>query len=577
VVFIKTEHADVLIIGSGGAGLRAAIELADKKVDVLVVGKCKKRDAHTILATGGINAALGTMDKEDSWQLHAADTIRDGCFINDTDAVINLCKSAPSAVEELAKWGVDFHREKNGKITQRFFGAASYRRACFVGDHTGREILNALVDQVEKRKIRFKSELYIFSLLTHQGKANGALGLDIKSGKIILIHAKIILLATGGHSRMFSRSSSRWWENNGDGIALAHQIGAQFQDMEMFQFHPTGMLYPKEAEGVLVTEAVRGEGGILLNAKGERFMKAYDPKRGELSARDIVARAIYAEVQAGRGTHHGGVWLDISHKPKEVILKRLPKMVKQFKTFAHIDITKQKMEVGPTAHYSMGGLVVDHSTGQTSIPDLYALGEVTGGVHGANRLGGNSLAEIIVFGKKTGAEIANQLKKKTWTPLDKKMIIKETKELERLLKGKQGRNPLEVKKEIQQMMWMHAGVVRNEKGLLQALKAIEWYRKISLKVKGSLKRNMFLLAALDVKNMLPTCEMILKSALARKESRGAHYRSDYPATEPAWKKNVVCMPTKKGVEITAKSIKDVPLDVQYYIDNHPHTQTNLLE
>ena len=285
------------------------------------------------------------MDPKDSWQLHAADTIRDGSYINDTKGVELLCKNAPKAIEELSKWGAKFAREKNGKITQRFFGAATYRRACFVGDVTGKEILNVLVNQSLKRKIRFESEVYIFSLLTSNEKVNGAIGLNIKNGNILVFHAKIVVLAAGGHSRMFSRSSSRFWENNGDGVALAYGCNAKFMDMEMFQYHPTGMVYPPEAEGVLVTEAIRGEGGILTNSKGEHFMKKYDPERMELSARDIVARAIYMEVELGKGTKHGGVWLDISHKPKSYILKRLPKMYKQFKKYAKIDTSKQKMEV----------------------------------------------------------------------------------------------------------------------------------------------------------------------------------------------------------------------------------------
>ena len=422
---MKTEKSEVLIIGSGGAGLRAAIELHDNKKDVLIVGKCKKRDAHTILATGGINAALGNMDEKDSWELHAADTIRDGGLINDANAVVLLCKNASGAVKELAKWGTKFHREKNGKITQRFFGAATYRRSCFVGDVTGKAILNTLVNQVQKRKIPFKSEIYIFSLLHSNKKVNGALGLDMKTGKIIKFHSKVVVLATGGHSRMFGRSSSHFWENNGDGIYLAKKSGARFMDMELFQFHPTGMVFPKKASGILVTEAVRGEGGIITNSKGERFMEKYDPERMELSARDVVARANFMEIRGGKGTKHKGVWLDISHKSKSYIKKRLPRMYKQFKEYANIDISKQKMEVAPTAHYSMGGILVDHNTGKTDVKNLFAIGEVTSGVHGGNRLGGNSLAEITVFGKLTAQTILKELKKIKPTPINNSLIEKE--------------------------------------------------------------------------------------------------------------------------------------------------------
>ncbi len=574
---IKTEKCDILIIGSGGAGLRAAIELADNKIDVLVVGKCKKRDAHTILATGGINAALGNMDPQDNWQLHVADTIRDGGYINDPVGIEILCKNAPLAIKELAKWGARFHREKNGKITQRFFGAATYRRACFVGDHTGRDILNVLVDQAEKRKIRFKSEVYIFSLLTAGNKVNGALGLDIKTGKIIAFNSRFVVLATGGFSRVFSRSSSRFWENNGDGIGLAYDVCAKFVDMEMFQFHPTGMLYPPEAEGVLVTEAVRGDGGILTNAKGERFMEKYDPVRLELSARDIVSRAIYTEVEEGRGTRRGGVWLDITHKPKEYILKRLPKMYRQFKKYAHIDVSKEKMEVAPTAHYSMGGIFVDHRTGKTSIPNLFAIGEVTGKMHGANRLGGNSLAEVMVFGRLTGKLIAKEVTKTKLIPLGKKQIKNKINKLMKIAQNKSGRDPIEVKKQIQKIMWDNVGVVRNGKDMKKALKELDKFKKTKLKITGQLKTNQKLICALDIKNMIPTCEMIIKSALFRKESRGAHYRADYPKISDKWKKNIICEPTKKVFKIYTKPVAKIPKEILVLIKTIKKPQMHLLE
>ncbi len=568
--------SDVLIIGSGGAGLRTAIELYDKNLDVLVVGKCKIRDAHTIMATGGINAALGNMDPQDSWRLHAADTIRDGSFINDSIAVRMLCKNAPNAIKELSKWETNFHKEKNGKITQRFFGAATYRRACFAGDHTGREILNILVNQVLKRKIKFKSEIYIFSLLNTRGKINGAIGLEIKKGKIIVFHTKIVVLATGGHSRMFSRSSSRFWENNGDGIKLGYEVNAKFMDMEMFQFHPTGMLYPKKAEGMLVTEAVRGEGGILTNVKGERFMKKYDPKRLELSARDIITRAIYMEVKNGNGTKRGGVFLDISHKPKNYILKRLPKMYNQFKNYANIDISKQKMEVAPTAHYSMGGIFVDHTKGKTTIPNLFSIGEVTGGVHGANRLGGNSLAELMVFGKLTGKYIANKVKKKKFIELNKKIIKNEIENLMKKLNNN-GRDPIEIKKEIQKMMWKYAGVVRKERDMKRALREIEKFKNIKLKTGKSLRLNEELIASLDIQNMIPTCEMIIKSALFRKESRGAHYRSDYPKTLEKWNKNIICIPTNMGIKINTKNVSKIPREIEKFLNQKNKVEVHLLE
>ncbi|MFT7615398.1 MAG: succinate dehydrogenase / fumarate reductase flavoprotein subunit [Candidatus Woesearchaeota archaeon] len=542
---LKHIQTDVLIIGSGGAGLRCAIELHDNKVDFRVVGKCKKRDAHTILATGGINAALGTMDKQDSWQLHATDTIKDGGGINNPRMVEILCKNAPTVVKELNKWKVGFHKESSGKITQRFFGAATYRRACFIGDQTGKAILNTLVDQVLKRKIQFDSEIYIFSLLQHNGCVNGALGLEVRTGKIIVYHCKKIVLATGGHSRMFARSSSRFWENNGDGIYLSQECGAQFMDMEMFQFHPTGMVHPKNMLGTLVTEAVRGEGGILTNGHGERFMKNYDAARMELSARDIVARANYLEVVSGRGTKHGGVYLDISHLSKSYILKRLPLMYRQFKKVG-IDITKQKMEVAPTAHYSMGGLVVDPKSGKTTVPNMYAIGEVTSGTHGGNRLGGNSLAEILVFGQLVGKQVISDINRAKLLPLDHDLVLDKCGKLVSL-SGK-GKNPITIKKEIQEIMWKGAGVVRCEKDMLKTLKKLLSYKKCVLGVTSGLKMNEKLIAALDVRNMIPTCEMILHCAMKRKESRAAHTRSDYPKTKKSWKKNIFCEISKTGVK-----------------------------
>ncbi|MBS3138112.1 FAD-binding protein [Candidatus Woesearchaeota archaeon] len=557
---MQTIKTDVLVIGSGGAGLRAAIELHDKNIDVIVVGKCARRDAHTILATGGINAALKTMDKKDSWQLHAADTLRDGGEINNPKAVKLLCKHAPRAVQELVSWGMKFHREKNGRITQRFFGAATYRRACFAGDYTGREILNVLVNQVAKRRIKFKSNIYIFSLLTNKGKVNGALGFDVKIGKLIVFHAKVVVLATGGYSRMFQRSSSRFWENNGDGIKLACDVSATLMDMEMLQFHPTGMIFPKEAEGILVTEAVRGEGGILINAKGERFMHRYDKERMELSARDIVARAIYLEVQAGRGTQRGGVLLDISHRPKEYILKRLPKMFRQFQKYASIDISKQKMEVAPTAHYSMGGVFINHSTGKTTVPRLYAIGEVTVGVHGANRLGGNSLAEIMVFGRLTAQQIVRDIKNIHSTQIDETLVNKKIEEFKRL-QHSTGKNPMKIMQSIQQLMWEHCGVARNAHDMKKALILLEKYARMEFNCSNTAD----LVAALNVKNMIFTSEMILRSALLRKESRGAHYRTDYPILSKMWKKNILCVSSKSGYQLKTRQVAPIQKELKRFI------------
>ena len=410
---------DVLIIGTGSAGLRAPIEAHDAGASILIISKSTKGDPHTVLARGGINAALGTMDPEDNWMVHAADTLREGVFLADHERVEILCKNAPDAVNELVNWGARFHREKDGRLTQRFFGAHTYRRTVFYGDWTGNEIIRVLMDQIQQRKIEIIDNVYITKLLksddvnedvpTGEGEVKGALGIDIEKKEILIFECKSLILATGGYTRVYSVSSSRIFENYGEGVALAYEAGADLVDMEMVQFHPTGMVWPEKALGTLATEAIRGEGGILLNSKGERFMKNYYPERMELGPRDIVARANFNEIVDGRGTEHGGVWLDVTHLSKDKILDRLPTMYEQFKNIAGIDISKEKMEVGPTAHYSMGGVVVDIKC-RTKIRGLFAVGEVISQIHGANRLGGNSLLDTIVFGKIVGGEAARLAK-----------------------------------------------------------------------------------------------------------------------------------------------------------------------
>ncbi len=541
---VRTERCEVLVVGSGGAGLRTAIELSKLGKDVLVVGKCAKRDAHTILAAGGINAVL---KKPDTWEQHAADTIREGCFINDVRAVEELCKDSHKAISELVSWGVPFARAK-GKITQRFFGAAAYQRACFAGDHTGREILNALVDKAVRRKIPFRSGMYIVDLLRSGKRVVGALGLDLKTRKLTAFEAKAVVLATGGHSRIFARSSSRPYENTGDGVFLGRHAGAACQDMEMFQFHPTGMVYPPQAVGMLVTEAVRGEGGILTNAKGERFMKRYSPHM-ELAARDVVARAIYREIEAGRGTRNGAVYLDISHRPRKYIQERLPTMYEQFKRFAGIDISKEKMEVAPTAHYSMGGLLVDFRTGQTSVPGLFAAGEVTAGLHGANRLGGNSLLELIVFGRMTGQTVAKSISKTRFSARNDSP--QRVAGIESFLHSG-GADPSAARNQLQELMWSDCGVVRKKTELERALKALPLLPK-----KFRIESPAELTAALDLRAMVPVSEMVLRSALTRTESRGAHFRADYPRTEKKWEKNIIIRPS--GISLRPVSRPSAPV------------------
>src|SRR5215210_5564312 len=419
---------DVLIIGGGSAGLRAAIGAHDAGANVIIISRSKRGDPHTTLARGGINAALGTMDQEDKWTIHALDTLREGEFIADYEKVEVLCKNAPDAIKELVNWGARFHREKDGRLTQRFFGAHTYRRTVFYEDWTGLEIIRVLMEHVNKRKIKVIDNVFITKLLKLDDNGDdvngerplsstaipeqvlkeeviGAVGVDIENKEFVVFECKSLILAAGGYTRVYPVISSRIFENYGEGVALAYEAGADLVDMEMVQFHPTGMVWPEKALGTLATEAIRGEGGKLLNSKGERFMKNYYPERMELGPRDIVARANYNEIVAGRGTEHGGVWLDITHLPKEKILDRLPTMYEQFKNIAGIDISEEKMEVGPTAHYSMGGVVVDIKC-RTKIKGLFAVGEVMSQIHGANRLGGNSLLDTIVFGKIAGGHAA---------------------------------------------------------------------------------------------------------------------------------------------------------------------------
>ena len=571
---------DVLIIGSGSAGLRAAIEAHDAGASILIISKSTKGDPHTVLARGGINAALGTMDPEDNWMVHAADTLREGVFLADYERVEILCKNAPDAVNELVNWGARFHREKDGRLTQRFFGAHTYRRTVFYGDWTGNEIIRVLMDQIQQRKIEIIDNVYITKLLksddvneevpTGEGEVKGALGIDIEKKEILVFECKSLILATGGYTRVYSVSSSRIFENYGEGVALAYEAGADLVDMEMVQFHPTGMVWPEKALGTLATEAIRGEGGILLNSKGERFMKNYYPERMELGPRDIVARANYNEIVDGRGTEHGGVWLDVTHLSKDKILDRLPTMYEQFKNIAGIDISKEKMEVGPTAHYSMGGVVVDIKC-RTKIRGLFAVGEVISQIHGANRLGGNSLLDTIVFGKIVGSEAARLAKEvgdrgKTKGPSSSLRLNVNSQ------KGYEDygififKEPIKFLKEIQELMNRDAGIIRDETRLQSGLKRIlelkeEFYSKDNF-LKGfkidddGNSENVVL--TWEVKSSLVVCEAIIRSALMRQESRGAHYRSDFPNLhDEKWNVNIYCRNEDREMVLYKQNVKEI--------------------
>ncbi len=531
----------VLVIGTGAAGLRAAIELAEQGVQVLCVGKRRRDDAHTVLAAGGINAALGTMDPEDSWQQHAADTLREGYWLGDPVSVEILCREAPAAIDDLVRWGAHLAHEEDGRLSQRFFGAHSWRRTCFAGDYTGREIQLTLGRRAAEVGVELRDDVYVTRLLVHDGRIFGAYGFDVDDGSRLLIVADAVVLAAGGHTRIWRRSSSRRDENTGDAMRLAAEAGCRLRDMELVQFHPTGMVFPEESSGTLVTEAVRGEGGILRNASGERFMERYDAERLELSARDRVALANYTEISEGRGTAHGGVLLDVSHLPRDLILNRLPRMYRQFVDLAMLDITQTPMEVAPTAHYSMGGVRVDAATHATEVEGLFAVGECATGVHGANRLGGNSLAECLVFGRIVGAEAARWSRGLDVHVRDRGAIVSAREEVDELLarRGEEFARPLQ--RAVRDLMSECCGVVRCERGLRDGLgRLVEVEERAqALDVRPDIAGYSDLAHAFDLHGALLAARATLDCALERRETRGAHNRSDFLEPDPGLQVNLV--------------------------------------
>ncbi|MDQ4035157.1 MAG: FAD-dependent oxidoreductase [Chloroflexota bacterium] len=525
----RTRPCNVLIIGTGAAGLRAAIAARHAGVDVVVIGKRSRLDAHTVLAAGGINAALATVDPEDSWQQHFADTMREGYFLSDPRVVEIMTMEAPAAINELADWGCPFARRSDGRLDQRYFGAHRYRRTCYAGDYTGRAVLSTLADQVQKLAIPVIENQYVSRLLTADGQCFGALAFDLHTGERTVFEADAVVLCGGGHTRLWRRSSSRRDENYGEGMWLAFQAGARLMDMELVQFHPTGMVLPEEAAGTLVTEAVRGEGGRLFNARGERFMERYDPERIELSSRDRIALANYTEIREGRGGPNGGVFLDVTHLGKDAILEKLPRMYRQFVEYQMLDIAREPMEVAPTAHYSMGGIVVDPPTHASEVAGLYAAGECTAGLHGANRLGGNSLVETVVFGRRAG-EAAAQFSRQSESQLRSRGAIDEANgELDSLI-----HNGTELsrahQREVRNVMWEQCGVVRNATDMGRALGTLDEIRSVlpSIDVRPSEEGWSDLAQILDLHAMLGTAEATLRGAIAREETRGAHIRSDFP-------------------------------------------------
>jgi len=565
----RSNVANVLVIGTGAAGLRAAIAAHQAGREVVVIGKRRRDDAHTVLAAGGINAALGSVDPQDSWQQHFADTLREGYFLADPRVVELMAREAPAAVLELADWGAPFARTPDGRLDQRFFGAHRWRRTCYAGDWTGRAILRTLAAKVAELGLAVVDDQYVSRLLVSDGACFGALAFDLETGERTVFLADAVVLAAGGHTRIWRRSSSRRDENTGDGMHLALRAGCRLQDMELVQFHPTGMVAPEEAAGTLVTEAVRGEGGQLRNALGERFMARYDPERMELSARDRVALANYTEIAQGRGGPNGGVFLDITHLGKDKILERLPRMYRQFLEYQMLDISQQPMEVAPTAHYSMGGVVVDPDTHATDVAGLYAAGEVTAGLHGANRLGGNSLAETVVFGRRAGEAAAGWSASRDLQLRSRQVVAAADEELSGLVRhGRQFARPLQ--RALRDAMWETCGVVRDQAGLRHGLDRVAELRELAgeVDVRPTSEGYADLAHALDLRASLVTAEATLLGALARTESRGAHQRRDHPEPSPVLTVNFQTRADAGGrLAVTTEPVPPIPPELQRWVDS----------
>ncbi len=527
----ETHTHDVIVIGAGGAGLRAAIEASAQGASVGLVCKSLLGKAHTVMAEGGVAAALANVDTKDDWKVHFHDTMHGGKMLNNWRMAQLHAEEAPDRVRELEHWGALFDRTKDGKIMQRAFGGHTWKRLAHVGDRTGLEMIRTLQD----RGIHSGMDVYMECTITHLIKdgerISGAFGYWRESGRFVLFKTKAVVLATGGIGKSYKVTSNSW-EYTGDGHSLAYDAGAELIDMEFVQFHPTGMVWPPSVKGLLVTEAVRGEGGLLTNRNGERFMEKYDPERMELSTRDVVARSIYIEVQEGRGTPHGGAYLDISHRGAEYVKKKLPSMYHQFMEFAEIDITKEPMEVFPTTHYMMGGVRVDADTTGSTVPGLFAAGEVAGGMHGANRLGGNSLSDLLVFGRRAGlgaAQYANELRDNA-LKIDDVDLEKAAKEMLLPFENSEGENPYTVHQALQEAMGTYIGVFRTKEKIADGLEEIQVLkdRASQLRIEGSRMFNPGWHLCKDLKSMLIVSEAIAKSALQREESRGAHSRVDFP-------------------------------------------------
>jgi succinate dehydrogenase / fumarate reductase flavoprotein subunit len=561
----ETHEYDVLIIGAGGAGLRAAIEALAQGARVGVVCKSLLGKAHTVMAEGGIAAAMANVDAADDWRTHFRDTMRGGKLLSNWRMAQIHAQEAPARVRELEQWGALFDRTERGDILQRAFGGHTFKRLCHVGDRTGLEMIRTLQDRGVHLGVDVYMECAVTRLLKDGERVAGAFGYWREQGRFVVFKAKSVVICTGGIGKAY-RITSNSWEYTGDGMALAYEAGAELIDMEFVQFHPTGMVWPPGVQGILVTEAVRGEGGVLRNKNGERFMERYDPKKMELSTRDVVARAIYTEVREGRGTEHGGAYLDISHQPAEHVKRKLPSMYHQFRELADVDITQEPMEVGPTCHYMMGGIRVEAETAQATVPGLFAAGEAAAGLHGANRLGGNSLSDLLVFGRRAGLAAAEQAKRVGPPVIDAAQIEAAARDLLAPFERAEGESPYAIHRDLEETMQNCVGIFRNEEDLqrglaeLQRLKA----RAARVRVEGSRLFNPGWHLARDLQAMLTVSEAVTLSALARQESRGAHSRIDYPRlNDLIWsKQNNVISRDQETMKLRQSPIPEMPEELK---------------
>jgi len=596
----QTHAYDVLVIGAGGAGLRAAIEAAATGVSVGVISKSLLGKAHTVMAEGGIAAAMGNVDERDNWRVHFADTMRGGQYLNNWRMAELHAKEAPECVHELEAWGALFDRTKDGRILQRNFGGHKYPRLAHVGDRTGLEMIRTLQDHGIHQGMEVHMEATVLTLLTDDGRVAGAFGYDRERGRFLLFPAKAVVLATGGIGRAYQITSNSW-EYTGDGHALAYEAGAALMDMEFVQFHPTGMIWPPSVRGILVTEGVRGEGGVLRNKEGRRFMfddipelyrkqTADNDEEGwrytqgdkearrppELLTRDHIARSIVREIKEGRGSPHGGVFLDISWikerlpNAAEHIKRKLPSMYHQFKQLADIDITKEPMEVGPTTHYMMGGVQVDGDTQMSTLPGLFAAGECAAGLHGANRLGGNSLSDLLVFGKRAGHYAAGFAKEHGTARIDPQQADRAAAAaLAPFERGDKGEGPYQIQHQLQESMQNLVGIVRTEQEMQRALGEIEQFRERSRRVgvAGNREYNGGWHTALDLPNLLTVSEAVTRAALGRPESRGAHFREDRPSKDAeSGKMNIVIRKGPDGrMQVARQPIAEMPAELKQII------------